>query len=301
MWRCTGIGWHNGAAVWGWLHPARGERTTPLPLGGPVAVTVPPGARRLCLGVRRARHRIPCPSRAEVPGAALRAQCEDCAALDRSSSIAADTRADEKRPFAVYLAWFGPGLVKVGITGVARGPARLLEQGALSFTFLGEGPLMTARRTEAVLGAALGVPDRVSSAAKRAALAALPPGESGAAELRALYGRVTDLHAHLPGSLRLRDFALVRHTAVFGLEPPPGRPAAEVREFVPGTGLTGTLRAVAGHDLYLAPEASAAGTVLLDARLTAGWPLRRPEDDGSLPRVPTTRPRRAPYPDQPLF
>ncbi|MGW7008514.1 DUF2797 domain-containing protein [Streptomyces sp. NPDC054933] len=39
---------------------------------------------------------------------------------------------DDPRPFTVYLAHHGTAGVKVGITAVERGTARLLEQGALA-------------------------------------------------------------------------------------------------------------------------------------------------------------------------
>src|SRR5690606_41839281 len=111
------------------------------------------------------------------------------ARLDRAHSVAADTLADDPRPYRVYLAWFGPGMVKVGITAAARGPVRLLEQGAVCFSWLGTGPLMAARRTEELLRAALRVPDRIPYADKRAVRAVLPAGEGGrAAELAAVRG-----------------------------------------------------------------------------------------------------------------
>ncbi len=80
-----------------------------------------------------------CPVRAVVSGRSAGARCEECARLDRAHSVAADTMADDPRPYRVYLAWFGPGMVKVGITGAARGSARLLEQGAVVFSWLGRG------------------------------------------------------------------------------------------------------------------------------------------------------------------
>ncbi|CAO0827451.1 hypothetical protein SMICM17S_01872 [Streptomyces microflavus] len=88
--------------------------------------------------------------------------------------MAADTLLDDPRTYRVYLAWFGPGMVKVGITREERGAARLREQGAVAFTWLGRGPLMAARRTEEVLRAALGVPDRIPYARKRAVRGRLP-------------------------------------------------------------------------------------------------------------------------------
>ncbi|MFC4031488.1 DUF2797 domain-containing protein [Streptomyces polygonati] len=233
---------------------------------------------------------------------ARRDQCEPCSALDRSFSVAADTRVDDPRPFAVYLAYFGPGLHKVGITAAARGTARLLEQAAVCFTFLGEGPLMTARRTEAVLGAALGIRDRVQDAAKRAARRALPDAVRRSAELRGVYDEVTALRDRLPDSLRLRPFEVVDHTALFGLPSSPP-PTAEITALAGGRSLSGSVRAVAGHDLHIETPG---GVLLLDTRLTAGWPLRRrdPRED-SAPHGdsgPPTAPLRWPVKEaEPLF
>jgi hypothetical protein len=207
-----------------------------------------------------------------VPAPARRDQCEACAALDRSQSVAADTKLDDPRPYSVYLAYFGPGLRKVGITGAARGSTRLLEQAAICFTFLGRGPLMAARRAESVLGSALGIPDRVSAGAKRTARAALPDAAARGAELRALYeaaGTAPDWRDTL-GPL---PYEVVDHAGLFGLEPDPPGTVLLVTELAPGTAVSGVLRAVAGSDLYVD---TAGGTVLLDAHLASGWALARP-------------------------
>ena len=111
-WWCTGIRWQDGSPAVGWYATGRGERTSPLVYGRPLAFAARGG--RHCLGVRRAGKRTPCPTGAEVPGRAGNAQCAECARLDRSFSGAADTNAADPRPYRVYLAWFGPGLVKVG-------------------------------------------------------------------------------------------------------------------------------------------------------------------------------------------
>ncbi len=262
-------------------------------------------AVRRCAGVWRAGRRTPCPYAAQLPPRARRDQCERCSALDRTSSVAADTRADDPQPYAVYLAYFGPGLHKVGITAVARGRLRLLEQAAVCFTFLGEGPLMAARRTEAVLGAALRIPDRVRDPAKRAARRRLPrpggargrsggavrPGDgaSGAA------AAVADAAPAAPAWTTPRSSAWPRRPVP--PNPARGEPAAEVTALPPGCALTGTVRAVAGHDLHLdTPD----GPLLLDTRLAAGWPLLRPPDDASsgVPTAPLRLPAQEP---QPLF
>ncbi|WP_093716276.1 DUF2797 domain-containing protein [Actinacidiphila alni] len=303
MWRCTGLGWSDGRPGWTWWHPVRGGRSSPLRLGGPVSLAVAADAVRTCAGVWRGGRYAACPYGAVLPPEARRDQCERCAALDRSYSVAADTKADDPRPYAVYLAWFGPGLLKVGITAAERGAARLLEQAAVCFTFLGEGPLMTARRTEAILGAALGVPDRVASQAKRAARHALPDAGARAAELRALHASVTD---QLPDTLRPRPCEIVDHAGLFGLAPtqlPP--PVGQVSALPPGSALTGTLVAAAGPDLYVrTAEPDGPGRLLLlDTRLARGWPLHRPPEDApqqvpTVDLVPPKQPRDAP---QPLF
>lgn len=296
MWVCTGVRWRDGAPVWGWRGPRGQSRVTPLATGGPLGFAVPAGSVRGCGGVTRGGTWTPCPYAAELAPGARGDQCPPCAALDRSSSVAADTRVDDPRPYAVYLAYFGPGIRKVGITAKERGPARLLEQAAVCFTFLGEGPLMTARRTEAVLGAALRVPDRVPSAAKRPPRFALPGRRQRAAELRLLYDEVTALRARLPESLGLRPFQVVDHAAVFGLDPAPPRPTAEVTELAPGRVLSGTVTAVAGHDVYVE---TAAGHLLLDARLAAGHALTRTDATGvTVPTAPLRPPADEP---QPMF
>ena len=305
MWRCTGLRWRDGRPHWTWWLPqgppggpyrAGTARSSALRLGEALSLAVAEDAVRRCVGVWRGGRWTACPYEAALRAEARRDQCERCAALDRTSSVAADTRVDDPRPYAVYLAGFGPGLHKVGITAVARGSARLLEQAAVCFTFLGEGPLMTARRTEALLGAALEIPDRVPGAAKRAARGLLTPPPERAAELRALYDRVAEPPDRLPESLRLRPCEVVDHGGLFGLDPAPPLPVAEVTALLPGLGVTGTVRAIAGHDLYVD---TADGCLLLDTRLTAGWPLRRATAAGcDVPTKPVAPPAQQP---QPLF
>ncbi|WP_455681451.1 DUF2797 domain-containing protein [Streptomyces fungicidicus] len=85
-------------------------------------------------------------------------------------------------------------MVKVGITAVERSPARLLEQGAVHFTWLGTGPPTVARRTEELLRAVLQVPDRIPYAERRAVRAALPVSAAErAAEVVALHARAVVL------------------------------------------------------------------------------------------------------------
>ncbi len=235
---------------------------------------------RHCVG---ARGNV-CPLGAVVPGRSTGGRCAECARLDRAHSVAADTMADDPRTYRVYLAWFGPGMVKVGITGEERGAARLREQGAVAFSWLGRGPLMAARRTEEVLRAALGVPDRIPYAKKRAVRGQLPGTEERAGAVAELYARAAALEGRgWPESLERLPPEVVDQVGIFGLDrapdPAPGRsvresapaPVRSVRELVDGGVVAGRLVAAAGPDLHLA--VADGGVVVLDTRLITGWDL----------------------------
>ncbi|MFM9369071.1 DUF2797 domain-containing protein [Streptomyces sp. Da 82-17] len=270
-WSCAGVRWAEGRPELRWFGAGR-ERGSALAFGQELAF-VARGERR-CVGVWRAGRRTPCPVGAVVPGRGTRDQCAECARIDRSFSVAADTNAGDQRPYAVYVAWFGPGLLKVGITGVRRGPARLHEQGAVAFAWLGRGPLMAARRAEELLGAALKVPDRIPYARKRAVRLALPPVEERLAELRDCHARAVALPGW-PESLERSEFQPVDHTDLFGLDAMRAEPAAQVRvvrELVAGGGVAGRLVGAAGPDLFLRPR-DGGGPVVVDGRLLGGWEL----------------------------
>ncbi|MFD3720957.1 DUF2797 domain-containing protein [Streptomyces sp. NPDC058674] len=266
-WWCTGLRWSGGRPVVGWYGEGRGERAGALVYGQRLAF-VARGERR-CPGVRRAGKRTPCPVRAAVSGRTASAQCPECARLDRSFSVAADTNAADPRTYRVYLAWFGPGLVKVGITAEERGSARLLEQGAVAWAWLGRGPLMAARRTEELLRAALGVPDRIAYARKRAVRTALPPAADRLGEVAELHARAAALPGW-PQSLERMACEVVDHAGPFGLAGLP--PAVRVLTgMVPGAVVAGVLAGAAGPDLHLADG------LVVDSRLLAGWELAVPE------------------------
>ncbi|WP_037783211.1 DUF2797 domain-containing protein [Streptomyces sp. HGB0020] len=260
-WRCSGLRWSVDGPELVWdggrrSVPARGKR---------VAFGVADGGVRTCVGARGHA----CPRRAVVPGRSTGARCEECGRLDRAHSVAADTIADDPRPYHVYLAWFGPGMVKVGITAEERGSARLLEQGAVCFSWLGLGPLMAARRTEELLRAALQVPDRIPYAQKRAVRSQLPASEAErTAEIEALHARAVGL-AQWPESLARKPCEVVDHAGVFGLDGLSGAGGA-VSELVAGGGVRGELLAAAGPDLHLTVGRD---VVVLDTRLMPGWEI----------------------------
>ncbi|WP_340377779.1 DUF2797 domain-containing protein [Streptomyces sp. SS7] len=276
-WRCAGLRWATEGPVLLW----DGGRRSPLSRGKRVAFAVVEGGVRGCVGARGHA----CPVRAAVSARSTGARCEECARLDRAHSVAADGTADDPRPYRVYLAWFGPGLVKVGITAAGRGPARLLEQGAVCFSWLGSGPLMAARRTEELLRAALRVPDRIPYAEKRAVRARLPRDlEERVREIREVHGRAVDL-PQWPESLTRAPFEAVDHLRVFGLDTAPAA-RGEVTELVEGAVVSGELVAAAGPDLHLA---GGEGVIVLDTRLMRGWELVPAGSEGGSEVRPPVR------------
>jgi hypothetical protein len=272
-WRCTGLRWTAEGPVLRW----DGGAGSPLAWDRRVAFAVADGGVRTCVGARGHA----CPVRAAVAERGTGARCGECARLDRSHSVAADTAADDPRPYHVYLAWFGPGMVKAGITALERGSARLLEQGAVCFSWLGTGPLMAARRTEELLRAALGVPDRIAYAGKRAVRSALPvTARQRAAELSGLHARAAGL-AGWPETLEREPFEPVDHVRAFGLDRLAGTgPVRTVTRLTAGGTVAGVLLAAAGPDLHLRTDR---GVLVLDTRLMTGWELTAAAEPGDGP------------------
>ncbi|MFJ6434633.1 DUF2797 domain-containing protein [Streptomyces sp. NPDC091416] len=268
-WQCTGLRWpdEQGGPVLGWR---RGRQTRGSALAYGTELGFRASGERACVGARGNA----CPLAAVVPARSTGARCAECARLDRAHSVAADTIPDDPRTYRVYLAWFGAGMVKVGITAEERGAARLREQGAVVFSWLGRGPLMAARRAEEVLRAALGVPDRIPYARKRAVRADLPDPGARAAEVAELYGKAAALDGRgWPEALERLPFEAVDHAGLFGIEAAdgPGGPVRAVTGLVDGGVVAGRLVAAAGPDLQL--DAGGDGVVVVDTRLMTGWEL----------------------------
>ncbi|MFI7362214.1 DUF2797 domain-containing protein [Streptomyces sp. NPDC050149] len=274
-WQCTGLRWPDaqGGPVLGWR---RGRQTRESVLAYGTGLGFRASGQRTCVGARGNA----CPVAAPVPERSTGARCAECGRLDRAHSVAADTIPDDPRTYRVYLAWFGAGMVKVGITAEERGAARLREQGAVAFSWLGRGPLMAARRAEEVLRAALGVPDRIPYARKRAVRADLPDPAARVAEVAELYGRATALDGRgWPEALERLPFEAVDHAGIFGIfgtegagEPDgPGGPVRAVTGLVDGGAVAGRLVAAAGPDLQL--DTGGDGVVVMDTRLMTGWTL----------------------------
>ncbi len=258
-WRSAGVTWRDGVPGLRW----EGGRVSALGYGRMIGFRAV-GERR-CPGARGRQ----CPLASVVSGGSTGGQCAECTRLDRLHSVAADTIADDPRTYRVYLAWFGPGMIKVGITAEERGDVRLLEQGAVAFSWLGRGPLMAGRRTEEVLRHALAVPDRIPYGRKRAVRHRLPAAADRARGIEELYERAvgvgdwTETLEPLP--LEIHD-----HVAVFGIADLPAYDGSVTQLITDGI-VAGRLLAVAGPDLHLLDRAGR--QLALDTRLLTGWQL----------------------------
>ncbi|GLZ80801.1 hypothetical protein Afil01_56080 [Actinorhabdospora filicis] len=263
----TNVSWHDGRAA---LRFADGTES-PLALGETVSWRLP-GVRQ-CVGVWvPAKGRVDCPSTAIIPTQRTSGQCEPCERTDPGKALARGQALDDPRPFRLYLAHFGPGLVKVGLTAVDRGRDRLTEQAALAFTWLAEGPLRPIRRAELAASASRVATERLRHRTKtRGRWSPAPDAE---AELGAAHARLaalidaTDLTVAPCEITDLRD--------AYGLTGTP-RPDHEVTDIEYDATLTGVLRCLAGRDAVLDTDA---GSLLLDLRLLTGRPV---VDGGGAP------------------
>ncbi len=175
---------------------------------------------------------------------------------------------DDGREYALYLAWFGPGLTKVGLTATERGTDRLAEQGALAFTWLAHGRLPAIRAAEQRISASGLAPERRQRRAKLATWWKLPDHTQRHDELRAAYQQTIET-VPWPTGLDCAACVVVDHVELFGLDALPDS-CQEITALASGAVLRGTVRCTIGRDLLLdTPD----GPLLADTRLLAGWPL----------------------------
>jgi hypothetical protein len=149
---------------------------------------------RFCVG----RHDLasgtssPCPVRAELTTGAPE-QCSACfvvtgfnPAFYNAPQISEQQRRRNRMPHIVYLAYFGAGALKVGMTLAARGLSRLLEQGArLGAVIASCDDADRARELEEYVARNHDVAESVRGARKRQLLGAPLVGASARAELAA--------------------------------------------------------------------------------------------------------------------
>lgn len=125
--------------------------------------------QRYCVGWRdmATGERFPCPD-----GQKVMSKYEQCAACQKrtgfnpafyhAATVSAQQEARNLEPHILYLAHFGPGVVKVGISHAKRGHSRLLEQGARSALILEELPSAhVARQYEAQIATLPGIAESI--------------------------------------------------------------------------------------------------------------------------------------------
>lgn len=269
-WVSTGLSWHEGRALLGAVRAGQAHERAVTP-GAEVGWLL--GGPRRCTGawLAGAAERTPCPHHAVIAPDGAAVQCPACQSVDRGLALARDQILDDGRTYLLYLAWFGDGLLKVGLTAEQRGDSRLLEQGALAYAFTARGGLPAIRRAELTVAASGLARERFKARLKtehwwahgdepyrRAVLA-----EARAQAHRLLAGHALELLAERP---------VVDHVARFGLSD--GAPEAyrQVGGLADGAVIAGTLRPPVGRHLFL-DQADGSGPLLLDTRLLTGWTL----------------------------
>jgi hypothetical protein len=281
VWITTGLHWHQAAASLTLTRTGDESRPGRHPVGhsgaGEFEVPVGPGAKfvwqatppRRCIGLWQPdrRRRLLCPHRQRISDTGAGTQCTACTAADPGRALARDQAVDDDRRFVLYLAWFGAGLVKVGLTAAERGADRLAEQGALAYTGLASGPLIPIRRAERQIAAAGLAREHLTSAAKIPHWWALPPRADRCTEVQEAHHRIHTQITWPPGAspltCRVHDQA-----AMFGLDRPLPPTYRMLTGLLTGGALAGQVIAVAGRHLLLDTDA---GPVLTDTRLLAGW------------------------------
>jgi len=248
------------------------ERAHHLVRGGRLAIGV--AGQRRCVGLRRGTARG-CPFDAAVPAAGRDAQCAACAAADPGRVLARDGVVDP-RTFRLYLAAFGSGPLKVGISAVDRGSTRLLEQGALAFNWIAQGPHTAIRAAESMVSTAGIATERRRREGKLTGW--WQPGTPRQ--------RVDDLLAATSRAHRLPTWPtdaqqlppdVVDHVDIFGLRALPDH-LYDIEQIRDGATIIGQLLAVVGTELLLRPanEVSGADEVLVvSGKVLAGWPVSR--------------------------
>ncbi len=226
------------------------------------------GAPRTCVGVwdhRRGR-RIHCSTPIGAQG--TDAQCARCAFRDRGRALARDAYTDD-RDYTAYLAYFGPGLVKVGLTATERGHRRLLEQGAITYTLLASGPLEAVRAAEKAISRAGLATERIRATAKAAAWWNLPPAEERSTAVLAVRHAV-ERSGLLPGTTRLEE-RVHDNAAAYNLTAAPPEAYDVLTGLDDEAVLAVGVRAVPGRVL-LADDLDTGRVLLIDSRLLAGHP-----------------------------
>ena len=290
-WTCTGVSWRGGRPSLTMIDADGHELSHALQHGEQLGLRTT-GPRR-CIGLWRGNIRS-CPFDAPISATGSSSQCDACAAADPGRALARDATVDD-RDFRLYLAAFSTDTLKVGISAHERGPERLLEQGALSFTWLVQGSHRVIRAAETAIADAGLAPERRRRATKIAGWHT--PGSSE--ERRVALEKVATAAQELPGWPMLAKHTpveVVDQADLFGLANLPDQ-LDDVDELGTGAVLAGRVRSVIGTELVLDQPTNNDGTrgLLLSGRMLAGWPITPATGlPGADPVGYRTRPVQAP-------
>jgi hypothetical protein len=154
--------------------------------------------QRFCVGWGNlaSGERFVCPEHQAVD-----AKYEQCAACQQrtgfnpafyhATSVSKQQEVRNQQPHILYLAYFGEGIVKVGISYAARGNSRLLEQGCRSALILDVFPsALIARKYEAQIAALSGIVENIQTRKKIALLLTDTPQQTAGSELLAAKERI---------------------------------------------------------------------------------------------------------------
>jgi hypothetical protein len=262
---CTGLSWFEEKPA---LTAVEGGDLRLKALNPGTRLALNWSGRRRCIGwTAPGKGRTPCADDADIDPSATLAQCPACQNRDHGLAVARDRVTDDGQAYQLYLAWFAPGMLKVGITALHRGVARLLEQGAIGYTVIATGTLPAARRAELTLSASGLAKERYRTRAKVEAWWALPEPDGLHSALTEGRGKALRILAdHTLDTLP--DGPLVDNTDFFGLSA--GAPATyhEVEALEPTGSLVGEIRAVIGKHVFM--EVADGAPLLLDTQLLAG-------------------------------
>jgi hypothetical protein len=294
----------NGPPRPGHTVPGQAEHKRVLSLGQRIGWTLR-GPRRCC-GIWTSTSRIACPLNSRLEDG-TDPQCGACAAADPGKALARDAAIGDGRTFGLYLAWFGPGLLKIGLTAADRGRDRLLEQGAITYAMLAAGSYAGIRRAERLISGAGLARERIPARAKTTAWWSLPDAASRAAEVTAAQTRISG-QVTWPDGISETPGPVIDQAAGFGLDRPLPASLDEVTAITSGARVTGELTAVVGRQILLTTTRT---PLLLDMQRIAGWGLTASASAGSasagsapvdgLMVISRTRPKEASHDQRTLF
>lgn len=272
-WTCTGVSWRGGHPALTMIDASGQELTHALRRGEPFGLRVT--APRRCVGLWRGNVRS-CPFDALIATSGSGAQCEACAWADPGRALARDATVDD-RDFRLYVATFGADALKVGISASERGHERLLDQGALAFTWIAQGPHRVIRAAETAIATAGLAPERRRRATKIAGWHS--PGSPE--DRRAALEKVAAAAQRLPGPhshAQDTPVEVVDHADLYGIAELPDQ-LDDVDHLGVGATLTGQIRCVIGTELVLdqsinSPSGDRTRGLLISGRMLAGWPIR---------------------------